>query len=149
MNAKKLSRVHRVRTLQLGLARAEESAAEQRLTAETALSQRIAELAAAVAPTASTHGAAAFGAAAHYREKLHQSAAAAAGRAAAAEAAHARAAEGSRAAKRDQGAVEKLLARANAQAVRREMRALEDTPQPARHRFRHEACDRSGMERPS
>lgn len=140
MDGKKLARLHRVRTLQLGLAQAEEVAAAQRLESEAALSQRIAELAAAVAPTAATHGATTFGAAAHYRERLHESAAAAAGRVFAAKEAQARAAQATRAARQDQSAVEKLLARADADAARRERRALEDAPAPVPHRFRHGPC---------
>jgi flagellar protein FliJ len=121
----KLARIHRVRTLQLGLARADELAAGQKAAGEAELSRRIADLAAAVAPVPGG-GFAALHAAAHYRDRLHQSAAAAAHRVAAAQAAHARAAEATRAAHRDQGAVEKLLARAAADERRREARALED-----------------------
>jgi len=139
-DARKLARIHRVRTLQLGLARAEEAAAVHKVASETALSARIAELAAAVSPTVSQAGAAQLGAAAHFRERLNQSAATAAARVGAAEHAHARAAEATRSAKRDQSAVEKLLQRAGKDAERRAMRALEDAPQPVPMRFRHEDC---------
>ncbi len=44
-DAKRLKRLHRVRTLQLGLARAEESRTQAQLTSETQLAERIAQLA--------------------------------------------------------------------------------------------------------
>lgn len=137
---KKLARIHRVRTLQLGLARAAEVAAEHKVGNEAALSARIHQLTLAVSPTVSGADAAALHAAAHFRDRLHQSAAAAAQRVTLAEQAHARAVEATRAAKRDQTAVEKLLERAGQDAQRREMRALEDAPQPVPHRFRHDPC---------
>lgn len=130
-----LGRIHRVRTLQLTLARAEEARADAQVATEAALSARIAQLAGAVAPVSGD--AVALGAAAHYRERLQRSAHAAANRVRAAEADAARAAEGARAAKRDQSAVEKLLERARADALRRAMRQLEETP-PARKR--HDPC---------
>lgn len=126
---KQLKRIHRVRTLQLTLARAEEARAQTQVATETALSARIAQLADAVAPASSD--AVAMAAAAHYRERLHRSARAAADRVRAAEANAARAAEGSRAAERDRSAVEKLLERARADALRQAMRKLEDAA-PAR-----------------
>ena len=48
-DARALGRIHRVRTLQLTLARAEESRAQGAVATETALSGRIAQLAEAVA----------------------------------------------------------------------------------------------------
>lgn len=126
-----LGRIHRVRTLQLTLARAEEARAHAQVATETALSARIAQLAEAVAPASGS--AATLLAASHYRERLHNSAVAAANRVRGAEAEAARAAEGARAAKRDQSAVEKLIDRARAEALRCEMRALEDAPSRKRH----------------
>ena len=48
--AKTLARIHRVRTLQLGLTRADEARAHDKFASEQALSGRIALLAEAVAP---------------------------------------------------------------------------------------------------
>ncbi|SFP95619.1 hypothetical protein [Sphingomonas rubra] len=134
-----LGRIHRVRTLQLGLARAEEMRRHDALGQETALNHRIAGLVDAVAPTAELLGAHNLAASAHYRDRLQQSAFAAAARVEAASARVDAAAEASRAAKRDQSAVEKLLARARATALVREMRALEDAP-PRPKRNRHDPC---------
>ena len=49
-DGKRLQRLHRVRTLQLNLARADEARAREQVTSEQQLSHRIAQLAAAVAP---------------------------------------------------------------------------------------------------
>lgn len=136
--AKMLARLHRVRTLQLNLTRAEEAQAHDKLQSEAALSARINQLAAAVAPTPQAAAAFSLAAAAHYRERLQQSAGAADARMLAAEQRVARAAEQTQAAKRDQTAVEKLIARARADSVLREMRAMEDAP-PAR-KNRHDPC---------
>jgi flagellar protein FliJ len=135
---KKLARIHRVRTLQLNLTRADEAAAHDRVASETALSQRIAGLAAAVGPTPGAREAFNLSAAAHYRQRLSESAVIAVQRVQAAEANASRAAEATRAAKRDQSAVEKLIARADAAAVMKAIRALED--QPAVRRKRHDPC---------
>lgn len=121
-----LGRIHRVRTLQLTLARAEEARAHAQVATERALSERIAQLAGAVEPASGT--AVTLLAQARYRERLHASAEAAAGRVARAEAGADRAAEGARAAERDRKAVEKLLERDRADALRRALRALEDQP---------------------
>lgn len=136
--AKTLARIHRVRTLQLGLTQAEEAHAHDKYHSESALSVRIAQLAAAVAPVPQTADAITFGAAAHYRDRLHQSAHAAVQRVEAAEARVARAGEATRSARRDQSAVEKLIARAEADAALRELRALEDAP--AVRTIRHDPC---------
>lgn len=136
---KTLGRIHRVRTLQLGLARAEEMRHHDALASETTLNQRIAGLVDAVAPTAELLGAHSLAASAHYRERLQHSAFAAAARVQAAAARADAAVEASRAAKRDQSAVEKLLDRARAAATVREMRALEDVPSRARVN-RHDPC---------
>lgn len=134
-DARTLGRIHRVRTLQLTLARAEEIRAQGVVATETALSGRIAQLAAAVAPVSGD--AVSLAAGAHYRDRLDASALAAAARVRAAEADADRAAAGARAARQDQGAVEKLMERAARDAVRRAMRALEETG-PARKR--HGPC---------
>lgn len=135
---KKLTRVLRVRTLQLGLARAEEARALATHASETALSSRIARLAADVAPVTDRAAAVSLAAAAHYREKLHRSAETAANRVRTAEAEAERATEAARSAKRDQSAVEKLITRSQAEAVLREIRSLSDAP-PIR-KVRHDPC---------
>lgn len=133
-----LERVLRVRTLQLGLVRAEEAQANERLASETALRERIAQLAANVAPEAERAGAFTLMAAAHYRDRLHQSAQAAVARERHAANDVERAALARIEAKRDQTAVEKLIARRDAESAIREIRALEEAP-PVR-RVRHDPC---------
>ena len=135
-SAAKLNRLLRVRTLQLGLVRAEESAAHLRLAGESELRARIAQLAAGVAPR--DDAGVSFAAAAHYRERLHHSAHAAEARLRAAQDGLSHAQDATREAKRDQSAIEKLIARAEAEAVARELRALEAAP-PVR-RVRHDPC---------
>uniref|UniRef100_UPI0035C9A1BE hypothetical protein n=1 Tax=uncultured Sphingomonas sp. TaxID=158754 RepID=UPI0035C9A1BE len=134
----KLERILRVRTLQLGLVQADEARAHDRTASEIALKGRIAQLAAAVAPAPEPVAGFSLVAAAHFRERLHQSAHAAAGRLAAAQATAARATEATREARRDQSAVEKLIARADAQAVVKAIRELEAAP-PMR-KIRHDPC---------
>ena len=131
-DAKKLYRIHRVRTLQLNLVRAEEMRAHEKHHSETQLAGRIQALADAVAPVTSQTGGAAMLAQAHFRERLHQSASAAQARVEMAGHHVARAAEATRGAKRDQTAVEKLLDRARVAALCKEMRALEEAPPPPR-----------------
>lgn len=141
-DAKKLARIHRVRTLQLGLTRAEEVRAHEKFASESDLARRIQALADAVSPApATTATAATLGAQAHFRERLHQSSAAAQVRVQSAEMFVNRAAEATRSAKRDQSAIEKLLDRARRAATAREMRALEDTPpvSPLKAK-RHDPC---------
>lgn len=136
---RKLARIHRVRSLQLTLAQADEARALDKHASEASLSARIAQLAAAVAPAeASTHAGFSLSAAAHYRDRLQQSAAAAADRVQAAEQAAERAATATREAKRDQSAVEKLIARADAAEALRALRALEGAP--AVRTVRHDPC---------
>ena len=135
---KTLARIHRVRTLQLGLTRADEARAHDKFASESALSARISSLAAAVAPVPQSAVAVSLGATAHYRERLQQSAAAAIDRVRSAEYQVERAGDATRSAKRDQSAVEKLIARAQADAVIRELRALEDAP--AFRKIRHDPC---------
>lgn len=137
---KKLERLLRVRTLQLGLVRADETQAHARVASEANLRMRIAQLAEDVAPVpapAPTQGVS-FVAAAHFRERLHQSAEAAEGRVRAAQAVASRAAEATREAKRDQSAIEKLIERADAEAALKAIRALEAAP-PMR-KVRHDPC---------
>ena len=138
MDKKQLQRIHRVRTLQLGLAQAAEARAEEGLASETALASRIAELARAVAPGAHAAPGVSLAAAAHYRERLQHSAFAAENRVNAAT----RQADAARAARqeahRDQTAVEKLISRADAADMLKAIRALEDTP--GHRKVRHDPC---------
>jgi flagellar FliJ protein len=138
MDNKKLARLHRVRTLQLGMARAAETRAQEQVASEAALSNRIAQLAAAVAPGEGAGAAVSFAAMAHYREKLHRNAQAVDNRVRAAEAEATRALEARQSAKRDQTAVEKLIARGEAEAALRAIRALQEAP-PTR-KIRHDPC---------
>lgn len=133
MDKKKLQRLHRVRTLQLGMARAAETRAHDQVASETALSNRIAQLADAVSPGEGGGAALSFAAMAHYREKLHRNAEVIDNRVRAAQAEAARALEARQSAKRDQTAVEKLMARADAEAALRAIRALQEAP-PTRPR---------------
>ncbi|PCG08961.1 hypothetical protein COA17_08590 [Sphingomonas ginsenosidimutans] len=134
-DGKRLQRLHRVRTLQLNLARADEARAREQVTSEQQLSHRIAQLAAAVAPQpALVPGAAHLAAAAHFRERLHRSADAAVERVRTAEMNADRRSQAARAAHRDQSAVEKLIDRHRAELIRAEMKALEDAPAPTRRR---------------
>lgn len=138
--AKKLDRLLRVRTLQLDLVRSEEAAAHAKVTQEQTLRARIDQLTQGVAPAPSPTPSSAIGiiAAAHYRERLQTSAFAAQQRVAVAEQGLEAARVATREAKRDQSAIEKLVERARADAVVREMRALEDLPQSPRNR--HDPC---------
>ncbi|HTG37585.1 hypothetical protein [Sphingomonas sp.] len=138
---KKLDRILRVRTLQLGLTRAEEARAAERVASETALKTRIAELAADAAPAPSPRptDALGFAAAAHYRDRLHASADMAEARVASAHHGLASAQAATREARRDQSAVEKLIARAEHAAALKAIRALEDLP-PTRAQNRHDPC---------
>ena len=134
----KLDRILRVRTLQLGLVQAEESRAQERAASEALLKARIAQLVAGVAPASEPVAAFSLVAAAHFRERLHQSAEAAEGRLRAAQAVAERAAEATREARRDQSAIEKLIARGEADAVVKAIRAMEAMP-PSR-KIRHDPC---------
>jgi len=141
-DAKKLARIHRVRTLQLGLTRADELRAHEKFASEEHLARRIQALADAVSPTPDSIASAfSMGAQAHFRERLHQSSAAAQVRVQSAEMFVNRAVEATRSAKRDQSAIEKLLDRARRAALVKEMRALEDTPpvSPLKAK-RHDPC---------
>ena len=138
MTPKTLARVHRVRALQLNLARADEAGRLLALADAAALRARIAGLADAVAPDLAATASTGLAAAAHYRDRLHQSAVAADGRVRMAEDRATTAAEASRVAHRDRTAVEKLIARARADAAMREMRALAEAPSGGRKR--HGPC---------
>ncbi|MFA5988104.1 MAG: hypothetical protein WC803_00675 [Sphingomonas sp.] len=133
-----LDRILRVRTLQLGLVRATEARAHEKLTSEAALKERIAQLAANVAAVETVDQAVSFLAAAHYRERLTTSALAAEGRLQTAQAELARATAATIEARRDQNAIEKLMARDDAVQALKEVRALEKAP-PVR-RVRHDPC---------
>lgn len=133
-----LDRILRVRTLQLGLVRAEEARAHEKVTSEAALKERIAQLAANVAPSTVTDHGFSFVAAAHYRERLTLSALAADARVRAATDDASRASARSIEARRDQSAIEKLIARDDAAEVLKAVRALEAAP-PLR-KSRHDSC---------
>lgn len=140
-SAKKLERLLRVRTLQLGLVRADEARAAEKVASETALRDRIAQLAAEVAPAPSPAPAAALSliAGAQYRDRLHQSAFAAERRITVAQDSLGQARDASREARRDQNAVEKLIDRAEVHAALKALRALETLP-PSASRKRHDSC---------
>lgn len=133
-----LDRILRVRTLQLGLVQAAELQAQEKVASEDALRHRIAQLVANVAPEESAEQAFSFIAAAHFRDRLHQSAAAAEQRVKVATDRLHQASEATREARRDQSAIEKLIAREDQAAVIKAMRALEEAP-PTR-RNRHDPC---------
>lgn len=135
---KQLDRLLRVRTLQLNLVRADEARAADKRASEADLAHRIARLAENVAPAPTEGNGFALVAAAHFRSRLHQSAEMAAARLRDAEIAADRAAEATREARRDQNAIEKLLARADADAALKAIRALEAAP-PVR-KIRHDPC---------
>ena len=138
LKANKLERILKVRTLQLGLVRAEEARANERFAGEVNLRNRIAALAEDIAPAASKGHGFSLVAAAHFRDRLQQSAEAADGRMRAAEHVASAAAEKTREAKRDQSAIEKLLDRAAANDALRAIRTLESAP-PSR-KIRHDPC---------
>lgn len=133
-----LERIHRVRTLQLGLVRADEARAAEKLASENELKQRIAALAANVAPVEALAEAFSFVAAAHFRDRLSQSAVAAEARLESASRQLSLAAEATREARRDQSAIEKLMARDAAAAALKAIRALEEAP-PVK-KIRHDPC---------
>lgn len=137
-NRETLDRIHRVRTIQLNLTRADEAQARDRAASEAALSARITALAEAIAPTRTAAAGFSLTAAAHYRDRLHQSASAAQARLEAADYRATAAGEATRAARRDQSAVEKLLERVEADEVLKAVRALEAAPTFRRNR--HDPC---------
>ncbi len=127
-----------MRTVQLGLAAADEMRAQERYESERALAERIGQLADAIAPAPQSLAATSFGAAAHYRARLHHSAATARERVDQAGHQADAASEARRSAHRDQNAVERLIARVESRAVVKERRAMEDQP-PARRSVRADA----------
>lgn len=135
---RRLDRILRVRTLQLGLVQADEQRARDAAAREAALGARIAQLSANVAPAPAPLAGLSLVAAAHFRERLQAAAEAAVHRLRAAEAQAELAAETTRAARRDQSAIEKLIARADADAALKAVRALEAAP-PTR-KARHDPC---------
>jgi citrate synthase len=135
---KTLDRLLRVRSLQLNLVRAEEARAQAKLDSEQHLRNRIAALADNVAPAPQPSGALALMAAAHFRDRLQQSAEAAEARLHIAAQGLERAAAATRDAKRDQTAIEKLIERETAEQLLKAIRALEEPP-PIR-KFRHGPC---------
>lgn len=137
MTPKQLARIHRVREVQVALAEADYARAEEKAGAERRLGARVAQLAADVAPTIGSGSAAGFAATAHFRERLHQSAAAAQARAQAADAQLERDAARVIDAKRDRAAAEKLLERAQARVAADARRPPEDLPT---RRDRHDPC---------
>ena len=138
-DVKTLARIHRVRTLQLTLAQGEEIRARAQVNSEATLNARISALAAAIAPAPAMSGGMGLRAAAHYRDRLHQSADAAALRVTRAEAAADAAAHARRAARQDQGAVEKLVERARTALRDDDARALENLAVAAAGK-RHAPC---------
>lgn len=134
----KLDRILRVRTLQLGLVRADEARAREKLDSEAALKQRIVQLAESVAPRPSASEAFSFIAAAHFRDRLTQSAQSADARVEQAARQLDQASKASQEAWRDQSAVEKLMEREQRAEALRAVRALEAAP-PLR-RNRHDPC---------
>lgn len=136
--ARTLDRILRVRTLQLTLSRGEEARALDRMASEEALAGRIASLADAVAPSPENANGFSLVAAAHFRSRLHQSAELAERRVRDAAVQLERASEATREARRDQSAVEKLMARAEADDALKAIRALEAAP-PTR-KIRHDPC---------
>ena len=124
MDRRQLARIDRVRAIQLNIARAAEADAQAKAASETALGHRIAQLAAAVAPAPAAGAGFSLSAAAHYRDRLQQSAFAAEMRVARAQGLANQATEAARSAERDQKAVEKLRARADADAALAALRAL-------------------------
>lgn len=138
-DAKKLDRLLRVRTLQLDLVRADEVRARAKAEQESRLRDRIANLAANVAPTANmVETASSLAAAAHFRERLHQSAFAADKRVELAEQSLEIARAATREARRDQNAIEKLITRAEADAALKALRELEALPPMGKNR--HDIC---------
>ncbi|WP_425229117.1 hypothetical protein [Sphingomonas sp.] len=141
--ASQLARVERVRAVQLLLARTAQADAEAQVASETALAGRVAALAAGIAPAPTAAVAFSLSAAAHYRERLHQSSFAAQDRVAEAARRADAAGDAARDAERDLKAVEKLQARADAAAALAAIRALEGAPVPTRFAsvmLRHDPC---------
>jgi len=106
---------------------------------EAKLRDRIASLAANVAPAPSvSESASSLAAAAHFRDRLHQSAFAADKRVEVAEQSLEMARTATREARRDQNAIEKLITRAEADAALKALRELEQLPPMGKNR--HDIC---------
>ncbi len=135
---KQLDRLLRVRTHQLNLTRVAEAEAQDRRAKEANLADRIARLALNVAPAPATGSGLDLVAVAHFRSRLHASAEVAQARLIDAERAADRAVETTREARRDQSAIEKLMAVADADAALSAIRALEVVP-PMRNSW-HDPC---------
>jgi hypothetical protein len=138
--AKKLERLLRVRTLQLDQVRAAEAHARTKVDQEQTLRERIVALAENVAPVAAPAPtfATSLIAAAHYRDRLHQSAHAAEHRVVIAQRGLESARAATREAHRDHNAIEKLIEREDAKAALKALRELETLP--ATIRKRHDIC---------
>lgn len=140
--AGKLARIHRVREVQAQLAQAEEARARDKAAAEAALHGRIAGLVDAVSPRPVATNATSLAAAAHYRERLHTSAAGADARMRTAQAQLDRSRIATRDALRDRTAMSKLLDRARADEAQADARREAEAggvPQRSR-RNRHDPC---------
>ena len=109
------------------------------MASEQALAGRIAQLAAAVAPTTMDLGAMSLAAAAHYRERLQRSSEAATNRVRTAEYEAQRTMQATQSAKRDQSAIEKLIQRGQQALVEAELHSLQDLPGTPR-KNRHDPC---------
>ena len=135
---KQLDRILRVRTLQLGLVRADEAARTTSFASEAALRSRIAQLADNIAPAPTKRTASQLG-----RRRAFSRSASRIGRTPPKRGSQCRqrverAAHATREAKRDQSAIEKLIARAEAEAALKALRAMEAAP-PFR-KIRHDPC---------
>jgi flagellar biosynthesis chaperone FliJ len=139
-SARKLQRLLRVRTLQLDQVRSAEAHARAKVDEEQALRERIAALAANIAPVVESGPSFATSliAAAHYRDRLHQTADAAERRVVAAEHGLESARAATLEARRDQNAIEKLIDREDARMVLKALRELEAMPGVPRKR--HDIC---------
>ena len=129
---KRLGRLLRVRSLQLDLARADEAAAIERASSARALEARIAALCQDVAPSAGESQGLTLFAASHYRQRLAKSQVEAQRRVRTALHQLNNAQEATGSAKRDHGAIEKLIERTLEAKTAAALRALEDAPQPQR-----------------
>jgi hypothetical protein len=129
---KRLGRLLKVRSFQLDQARVEEIAAADRASSAHALAQRIASLSEGVAPREGAAEGLNLFAAAHYRERLAKSQQEAQRRIADANHALDLAREQTGAAKRNHGALEKLIERELDARTADATRALANAPHPTR-----------------
>lgn len=131
-NPARLQRLLRARAFQLDQARVEEVVAADRQSSAHALAQRIASLSEAVAPREGVAAGINLFAAAHYRQRLANSQQEAQRRIAAATEALDAAREQTGTAKRNHGAIEKLIERELDAQTLDARRALENAPHPTR-----------------